>query len=352
MKINLIQPIQTALCSFGMSGHLFHAPFIHTSPKFNLYGVLERTRNLAQGKYPNIKTFRDLEALLTDTNIELVILNTPNITHFDFAKQIINSGKHIVVEKPFTATVLEAEELIALAKQKNVHISVYQNRRYDSDFKTVKKILNQGILGDIVDVELHYDRFEPNLSYKSHKETSTKGVGSLYDLGSHSIDQALELFGMPKSTFAYIDSFRKNSQVADYFDVKLFYDHHVVSLKSSYFVREPLPAYILHGTKGSFIKSKSDIQEVELQKENSPNSDNWGVEPGSDKGLLHILKDGKFQKEYITSEIGNYMEYYDGIYESIRNNKPLPVTATEAMQVITIIEAAIKSNNEKRIIDL
>lgn len=345
-------PINTALCSFGMSGHLFHAPFIEVNPKFNLYGVLERSKNLAQKKYPNIKTFRALDDLLKDESIELVILNTPNITHYDFAKLIINSGKHLIVEKPFTASVNESEELIRLAKEKNVQLSVYHNRRWDSDFKTVRKVLNQGVLGDLVEAELHYDRYEPGLSYKVHKETPTKAVGSLYDLGSHLIDQAIQLFGMPTSVFAHIDTFRKDSKVADYFDVKLYYERYMVTLKSSYFVREPLPAYILHGTKGSFIKSKSDIQETELQKEVKPNAKGWGIEPESEQGLLHIMEDGVSSKKLMTSEQGNYMAYYDAIYESLRNNNPLPVSAEEGMNVIKIIEAALKSTKEKRVVEL
>ena len=344
--------INTALCSFGMSGHLFHAPFIDVNPKFNLYGVLERTKNACQEKYPSVKTFRSLEDLLEDDAIELVILNTPNITHYPFAKKIINAGKHLIVEKPFTATVAEAEELIELAEKKNVHLSVYHNRRYDSDFKTVQKIIKEGVLGDLVDVEIHYDRFEPELSYKTHKENPTEAVGSLYDLGSHLIDQALQLFGMPKALFATLDSFRNDSKVGDYFDVKLYYNHYYVTLNSSYFVREPLPGYIFHGKNGSFIKTKSDIQEAALLKEIKPNSANWGEEPLSEKGLLHTLIDGKIVKKQITSEKGDYMHYYNAIFETLRNNKPVPVSGEEAKLVIKIIEAAFKSNSEKRVINL
>lgn len=347
-----MQPINTAICSFGMSGHFFHAPFIDANPSFNLYGVLERSKNLAEKAYPNIKTFRSLETMLEDRSIELVILNTPNITHYDFAKQIIKAGKHLVVEKPFTAIVSEAEELIALAKDNNVLMSVYHNRRWDSDFKTVKKIMDSGILGEIVEAEFHYDRFDPGLSYKVHKETPTEAVGSLYDLGSHLIDQALQLFGMPKAVFAHMDAFRPNSKVTDYFDVKLYYSNHLVTLKSSYFVREALPAYQLHGRNGSFIKTKSDIQEGELQKEIKPNTSNWGVEPDSEQGLLHIMKDGKSHKNFVSSEIGDYMAYYNGIYEAIRHKKPLPVTAEEGAQVIRVIEAALKSNIEKQVITI
>lgn len=347
-----MKPINTALCSFGMSGYVFHAPFIEVHPAFNLYGVWERTKNNAQAKYPNIKTFRTLEEMLADQNIELVVVNTPSVTHYDFAKQAINSGKNVVVEKPFTATVEQAEELIQLAKEKNVALSVYHNRRYDSDFKTVKKILDEGWLGNIVEAEIHYDRYDPGLSYKLHKEIPTAAVGSIYDLGSHLIDQALVLFGMPNAVFADLDTYRPNSKVGDYFDIKLFYSTHRVILKSSYYVREALPGNIMNGIKGTFIKSKADIQEAELQAGNIPGSKDWGAEPDKEKGLLHTEKDGKIIREQVPTLNGDYMEYYEGIYQALRNNGLVPVTGTEGMDVIRVIEAALKSNREKKVIDL
>lgn len=344
--------INTALCSFGMSGIVFHAPFIEVNTNFNLYGVLERTKNEAEKKYPKIKTFRSLEDLLEDKTIELVVVNTPNITHFDFAKKVINAGKHLIVEKPFTATVHEAEELIQLAREKNLVLSVFQNRRYDSDFKTVKKILDKGLLGDIVDAEIHYDRYDPNLSYKVHKEKNTAAVGSLYDLGAHLIDQAIVLFGMPNVVYADLDAFRPNSKVIDFFDVKLFYKSHRVTLKSSYFVREALPGNIFHGTKGTFIKSKADVQEKELMEGKKPGLSNWGTEPESEEGLLHTEKNGEIIKEKVSSLQGNYMEYYDGIYDAIRNHKTVPISGNDGLNVIKVIEAAMKSNIKNRGIDL
>ena len=345
-----MQPINTVLCSYGMSGHVFHAPFISVNPKFNLYGVYERTKNLAQERYPTTKTFRNLDSILTDDNIELVIVNTPNITHYDYARKLINSGKNVIIEKPFTATVKEAEELIELAKEKSVIISIYQNRRYDSDFKTVQKILDEGWLGNIVEAEFHYDRYEPKLSFKTHKEIPTEAVGSLYDLGAHIIDQALVLFGMPNAISADLDSYRPNSKVVDYFDLKLFYTSHRVILKSSYYVREALPAYILHGTKGSFIKPKGDVQEKELQSGKMPGTIDWGTESVKDKGFLHTEKDGEIIKAYIPTSKGNYMTFYDGVYDAIRYKKVLPVTATEGMNVIKVIEAALKSNKHRKVI--
>lgn len=345
-------PINVALCSFGMSGYVFHAPFLEVNPNYNLYAVLERTKNEAIKKYPNIKTFRTLENMLADDKIELFIVNTPNVDHYEMTKKILIAGKNVVVEKPFTVTFSEAEELIQLAKEKEVILSVYHNRRYDSDFKTVQKILNEGSLGTLMEGEIHYDRFVPELSHKIHKEAPTKGVGSLYDLGSHLIDQALQLFGMPAAVFADLDSKRPNSKVVDYFDVKLYYPNFNVILKSSYFVREPLPSYVLHGTKGSFIKSKADVQEELLIKGYIPNVVNWGIEPESEKGILHTEIDGEVIKKEITSERGNYMDYYEALYKSIRENKDVPVTADEAKNVILIIEKAIKSNLERKVINM
>ena len=347
-----MQPINTALCSFGMSGWVFHAPFITTNPGFNFYGVWERSKNLAQEKYPDVKTFRTLEELLADKSVELVIVNTPSVTHYDYTKQVINAGKHVIVEKPFTATVEQAEELVALAKKKKVKLSVYHNRRYDSDYRTVKKILDEGWLGNIVEAEIHYDRYVPELSYKVHKETPTPAVGCLYDLGSHLIDQALQLFGMPISLFADIAVNRPGSKVDDYFDLKLFYPHHRVVLKSSYYVREPMPGYQLHGTLGSFIKHKTDVQETDLQAHKKPGASDWGIEPEMQNGLLHTQKDGKVIRETIPSLRGDYGDYYKSIYNAIRNDAPLPVTGEEGANVIRIIEAAHKSNQENKVIEL
>src|SRR5688572_28781733 len=198
-------PIKTALCSFGMSGKVFHAPFIDAHTDFQLYGVVERTKQLAKQKYPRVIIFRSLEEMLADDAVELVIVNTPNATHYDYTKKALEAGKHVVVEKPFTTEVHEGEELIALAAEKNRVLSVYQNRRWDSDFMTVKRVINDGLLGEVVEAEIHFGRYKEELSPKLHKETPGPGAGILYELGSHLIDQALQLFGMPQAIFADID---------------------------------------------------------------------------------------------------------------------------------------------------
>ena len=347
-----MKPINTALCSFGMSGRVFHAPFIHINPGFNFYAVWERSKNFAAEKYPEVKTYRTLEDMLADDSIELVIVNTPNYTHYEYTKKSLEAGKHVVVEKPFTITAKEGNELIGLSKKQNKKLSVYQNRRYDSDYKTIKRILAQNILGDLVEVEMHFDRYKEELSPKLHKETPGPGSGSLYDLGAHLIDQALQLFGMPQKIFADIQAMRPISKVDDYFELLFYYEKMRVRIKSSYVVREALPGYVFHGLKGSFIKPKTDVQEDMLQAGNIPGGIDWGKEPDSQKGLLHTEKNGEVIREYVQSEQGNYNEYYNGIYEAIRDNKPLPVTAAEGVNVIKIIEAAYKSNETQKIVDL
>lgn len=348
----MINPINTALCSFGMSGLVFHAPFLVTNPHFNFYADWERTKNLAEEKYPGVKTYRTLEAMLADDSVELVIVNTPNYTHYEYAKKSLQAGKHVIIEKPFTVTVEEGKQLIALANKHDKKLSVYQNRRYDSDYKTVKKVLDQNLLGSLVEVEIHFDRFTEELSPKLHKEEPGPGAGSLYDLGSHIIDQALQLFGMPQKLFADIRIVRPGSRVADYWEILFYYENLRVRLKSSYAVREALPGYILHGLKGSFIKAKTNEQEIMLQKGFSPGGKDWGKEPDAERGLLHTEIDGKEVREYIESERGNYGDYYNAIYEAIRNDKPIPVKAEEGLDVIRIIEAAYESSKLQVVVEL
>jgi len=338
-------PVNVALCSFGMSGLVFHAPFIHANPGFNLYAVLERSKKNASAIYPGITSFDTFETMLADDAIDLVIVNTPNYTHFDLAKRSLLAGKHVLVEKAFTVTVSEAEELIEIAKKKNKKLSVFQNRRYDSDFKTVKKIVEEGLLGNIIDAEFHFDRYKPELSPKQHKETPLPGSGLLHDLGPHLIDQALYLFGMPSSVFGSIRIVRPGSLVNDHFDIMLFYPTLTVSLKSSLLVKELLPAYILHGMNGSLTKERADVQEDILKEGQKPGTKEWGTEPSAAMAVLNINKNGETSRTTIASLQGNYMDFYNGLYEAIVHNKELPVSAEDGLRVMRMIEAVLESNS-------
>jgi predicted dehydrogenase len=346
-----MQKINVALLSFGMSGRVFHAPFIEAHRGFELIGAWERSEKRIQELYPNNKSYESLESLLQDPVVDLVVVNTPTYSHFELARKALEAGKHVVVEKAFTTTVEEAKALKSLAENSNLQLSVYQNRRWDSDFKTVQKVVAERWLGDLVEATFSFDRFNPNLSPKQHKETPGPGAGLVNDLGPHLIDQALTLFGMPEALFADIRITRPASKVDDYFEILLYYPRLRVRLKSGYFVRELAPAYILHGTKGSFVKTRADPQEKDLQAGKKP-GDDWGTEPDSEYGWLHTEINGKVTREKIKSLQGNYMEYYNGVYESIRDNKEVPVSAEDGVRVMRIIEVAFASHEGKKIMEL
>ena len=235
-----MQKIKTALLSYGMSGKFFHAPFLELHPGFELIGSWERSEKRIQEDYPETKSFPSLESILEDATIDLVIVNTPVATHFEYAKKVLLAVKHTVVEKAFTTTVAEAQELDALAKENRLKLSVFQNRRWDSDFKTVKKIIDDGMLGDIVEAEFHFDRYNPILSPKQHKESANPGAGILKDLGPHIIDQALFLFGIPEAIFADIRLIREATLVDDYIDILLYYPDFRVRIKAGFLYENPI----------------------------------------------------------------------------------------------------------------
>lgn len=347
-----MQKIKTALLSYGMSGKIFHAPFLELHPGFELLGSWERSKKLIQEDYPEVKSFPSLESILEDKSIDLVIVNTPVATHFEYAKKVLLAGKHAVVEKAFTTTVAEAQELADLANQKGLKLSVFQNRRWDSDIKTVKQILDDKMLGEIVEAEFHFDRYNPVLSPKAHKETANPGAGILKDLGPHLIDQALFLFGLPNAVFADIRMMRTHSLVDDYIDILLYYTDLRVRLKAGFFVREPIPSFIVHGKKGSFLKPRGDVQEDELKLGKKPNLDSWGKEPESLEGTLHTEINEDILNLKVPTLQGNYYDFFDGVYKSISNNTVEPVTAQDGVNVMRIIEAAIQSSEQKKAIVL
>jgi scyllo-inositol 2-dehydrogenase (NADP+) len=339
-----MRPIPSAILSFGLSGKVFHAPFLDANPAFELHAVLERNRNEAEASYPGIKTYREIDALLADPNIELVVVNTPNATHYEYTRLALEAGKHVLVEKPFVTSVAEGEELAKLAAAKGLQLAVYHNRRFDSDFRTVQRVLHEGTLGEIREAAIHFDRFRPALSPKVHKEEPGPGAGILFDLGSHVIDAALHLFGMPEELFADIRLQRPGTQVDDAFELLLFYPQMRVRLHGGYFLRETLPAFQLFGTEGSFLKSRADVQEPDLLAGKRPGGDGWGIEPNQEMGWIHDPS-GRRQ---VPTEQGNYMLFFNQLFDAIREGKQLPVSASEGLDTIRIIEGAHLSSGARR----
>ncbi len=345
-----MESIKTALCSYGMSGLVFHGPLLESHPGFKITKILERTRNTSRGKHPGSEIVRDLKSILDDPSVELVIVNTPDHLHHSMAMEAIGAGKHVVVEKPLTLRTDHADELIDAAWKKGVVLTVFQNRRWDGDFLTVKEILKSGKLGRLVEYESHFDRYR-NFLKDSWKEQHP-GTGTMYNLGSHLIDQALQLFGMPDRLFCDTRVLRDGARTDDSFDLFLHYDGFKCLIRSSYLVRKQGPSFILHGTEGSYLKWGTDPQEEALKKGLPPGSQEWGAEPESGWGLIHTDVEGVLLKGSYPTLPGNYPKFYENLYQVIRAGAKLAVEPKEAREVVRLIEAGYQSSREGKVITL
>jgi len=349
--MKMINPIQTAIASFGMSGQVFHGPFLKVNPGFNVKSIWERSRELSKKLFPDALIVREFDDLLNDRELELIIVNTPDPLHYEMAKKALQAGKHVVVEKPFVWNASEADDLIRESKANQRLLTVYQNRRWDGDFLTVQKILNSGMLGQLVEFESHFDRYRPAIAPDTWKEESENYGGVLFNLGSHMVDQALVLFGMPEAVTAHLHIHRTGGKVVDYYDIRLDYSTCSAILKCSYLVREEGPRYILHGTDGSFLKWGIDPQEEMLKKGMLPGGEGWGSDPEELWGILNAGKDHSAIREKIPTLPGNYKAFYDNLYEAIRMGKPLAVKPEEAANGIRILELCLQSKRERRTVE-
>ena len=302
--------------------------------------------------YPEIVPTKSLEEALRDDEIQLVIVNTPDDTHYEFAKKCLEAGKHIVVEKPFTQTVEQAEELIRIAARSKKVLSVYHNRRWDGDFQTVQKIIREKTLGRVVEYAARWDRYLSSPRLNTWKEQPERGAGMLTDLGSHLIDQALVLFGVPEAVSSHLNTVRPGSTIVDWFVVRLHYAGTNVEVRGSFLAREPSPRYVLHGTQGSFIKHGVDPQEDDLQHGKKLSDPGWGIEPASSWGFLHTEHDGKSVKKKIETLPGNYGGYYENIADCINHGTGPAVKPEESLLLMNIIAAAKRSHELKKTIAL
>lgn len=343
--------IRVGLIGYGMGGRVFHAPIIESVPGLKLDKVYEtKPENIkhALEKYPGVQVVSTVETIFNDPNIPLVVVATPNTYHFELAKKAIENGKHIVVEKPFTITTDEADQLIGLAQSRNIILAVHHNRRWDSDFRTVEKIVKNNLLGELVEYEAHYDRFRPGFK-DNWREKDQAGSGILYDLGSHLIDQALVLFGLPEEVFGHLAIERQGGTTVDNFHIGLKYASLRVTLKAGMLVREAGPRFALHGTRGSYIKFGFDPQEEALKSGWLPKQvENWGKEPRELWGRLNTEINGLHFIGEIESEPGDYREFYRNVAEAIRGNAELSVQPWQARNTIRVIELAEQSHTEKR----
>lgn len=325
-----------------MSGKVFHAPFVHLNDGFNLVAVTERSKKQAAKDYPGIKSYDTIDELIADESIDLIIINTPNYTHYDYAKTCLLAGKHILVEKPFTATVAQAKELFELARTVSKKALVYHNRRFDSGFKITKEVINSGKLGKLTEVHFRYDRYRNEIGPKVFKEEPTfEASGLQYDLGPHLLDQAIALFGKPEKFNKTLASYRENSKVDDYFFIHLIYPNQLnVYLTSTMLAADIPPAFVVNGSLGAFSKNHGDVQESQLLKGMKPSDEGYGVEQPEDAGKLTLVTpEGGREVTELTSPQGNYGDLFEAVYQAIANNQPYPITEEDIITQLEILES-------------
>ncbi len=344
--------IKTALASYGMSGQVFHGPLLKVNPQFEVVSILERSKNISGRLFPEADVVRDYNDLLTDKDIELLVVNTPDELHYEMIGKALEAGKHVVAEKPVTQKRNRAKELFQLADKKGLLLTVFQNRRFDGDFLTVKKLLEQGELGRLIEFESHYDRYRNYIDVNSWKEYGNQYSGVLYNLGSHMVDQVYVLFGRPKAVTAHLKIVRQGGNVNDYYDIRLDYEGFAAILKCSYLVMNTGPRYSLHGDSGSFHKWGIDPQEELMKSGQLPAGNSWGADKEQYWGHLMYEKQGLTYRGRIETLPGNYNMFYDNIGKVLREGEEPVVKADEVLAVLEILEACIESDNRKKTIGL
>jgi scyllo-inositol 2-dehydrogenase (NADP+) len=340
--------ISVGLIGYGIAGRVFHAPVIHAVPGLQLTCVVQRTGDSAREKYPDVRLVRTVDEMLADESIRLVVIATPNDSHFELTERCLLAGRDVVVDKPFANSFREAQELDQLARSEGRLLSVYQDRRYDGDFRTVQKLIGSGALGRLALFESHYDRYRLARRPGQWRESAGPGSGVLFDLGPHLVDQALVLFGMPEAIFADVRIEREDAVVDDAFDIVLRYPKFHALLRATMIAYVAGPRFVLNGTLGSFVKHGMDPQENELKAGAEPGTPGWGEDPKSCWGTLTRVSDQGTIREPVPTETGDYRIFYANVRDAILGKAPLEVTAGHAARVIQVLELARTSSTERR----
>lgn len=340
--------IRAGLVAFGMSGRVFHAPLISSVEGLELAAVVERNSDNAAQRYPCIETYRSLEAMLEDTTLDLFVVATPSGTHFQVARQILEAGRSVVVDKPTAVTSAQVAELIRLASARRVLIVPFHNRRWDSDFRTIQNLLLQETLGRLVHFESTIDRWSPGATRRPWKDDPAQGGGLLHDLGTHLADQALFLFGKPEAVGAEVCRERSGEGSNDSITLRLHYPGLSVVLGANNLSSLPRPRFHLRGTKGNYMKAGVDPQEAALNLVTRITDPDWGQEPPASWGTLCADQNGVKACHPLESLAGDYRLYYAGVRDAVLGKSPAPVAAPDAWRVARVLEWAAQSSAERR----
>jgi len=345
--------VRVGLIGFGLAGQAFHAPVIRGVPGMELACILERHTDNAKARYPEVRVARSLDEMFSDKSIQLCVVATPNDSHFSYTKACLEAGRDVVVDKPLTPTLAEAEQLVHLAEERGRLITVYQDRRWDGAFLTVKKLVNSGALGQVAEYEARFDRFRLDAKPGAWREVKDfPAAGVLWDLGPHLIDGALVLFGEPQTVYGAALHQRNVSSIDDAFDVIMQYPSLRVTLRARIIAYAPGPHLLLHGTEGSFIKFHMDPQEEILRGPNCPDGldwgEDWGLEPADRWGTLTRVNEKPRQ---IETERGDYRGFYANVRDAIEKKAPLDVPPEQFLRTQRAILLAHKSSREKRVVN-
>lgn len=344
--------LNVALSSYGMSGKVFHAPLVTAESRLRLHTILQRSEPTALADHPQVSIVKTFDEIIASPEIDLVIVNTPNELHYPMTKAALLAGKHVVVEKPFTLSLSEGEELIKLAQQQNKILSVFQNKRLESDHLDAQRVIQSGKLGRIVEVEWHYDRYRTNITHKKWKEDKLPGSGTWFDLGIHMVDSMLCLFGKPESVFADMRSLRRAEGSTDYFNVCFYYPDMRVILRSNTYVSEKGATVSIHGDKGSFLKFGQDVQESQMIRGMKPGMPRW-AQPGEDNyGILHTHSETGPTREKTAGTKGCYEYYYHNIVDAIEGKASLEFLPQHSLWGVAMLLAAEESAQQQKLISL
>jgi predicted dehydrogenase len=339
--------IRLALIGYGFVGKTFHAPLIKSVPGLEIVVVGSRHPEKVRADLPNAQVVADPEAAATSANVDLVVIASPNDTHVPLATAALNAGKDVIVDKPFTVKLAEARKLTELAQKQGRLLSVFQNRRWDSEFLGARAVIEEERIGEVLHFESHFDRFRPEVRQR-WRETPGPGSGVWYDLGPHLADQALQLLGLPETIAANLAMQRREAQTDDWFHVLLNYDRLRVILHGSVIVAGGTPRMALHGTAGSWLKYGLDVQEEQLVRGMIPGQPGWGQDPRP--ALFYNGRDSEPLE--LPLPAGDQRQFYLGIREAIRDQGPNPVSPAQAVAVMAVLETAIESSNSGKALPL
>lgn len=325
-------PIRTALASFGLSGSVFHGPYLAANPGYTVTAVCERSARRSQSVFPSAQIAGSFEDIVSDRAIELVVVNTPDPFHGEMCRRALLAGKHVVVEKPFVRTTEEARALVSLAERQGCLLSVYYNRRFDGDFQALRALLAGGALGEVQQVESRYEFWrEPDP--RAWREGPIPTGGVLFNIGSHLIDQALVLFGRPQSLFLRQRCDRPGSRIFDFFRLELEYESVSVGLQGSYGMRDGYPRFRVAGSTATWTKYGRDGQQASLSREDR-----------DEEYALLVQNPGPTQlTERLEICPGNYGLFYDQLHSCLRGDGPPPVTGEEAILNTEVLDRAVES---------